>query len=792
MVAQHRTCDLCGLTVRERAVERSFGGQEKHFCCVGCAQVYQIAYENDMLDQVLPKLAPTSPRIREVVFNRGEAVHFELKGMWCAGCASAAENILRSQAGVREADVSFTAERGRIVFDPQQADPEQLLKSLDRLGYRSRNLTDPSLEASDRQQTLTVLQLITSLAFGMQVMLLYFVQLYHLYARGEFNTPDARNLQYLVWLLTTPILLFGGLSFLRGAWRAAMAHTATMDTLVALGTVSAYSYSVYVTLTGSGEAYFDSVAMITTFIMLGRYLEMLGGDQARKDIRKLLKLQPEKAWRQSQQGWEQVEAKQLAVGEIILIKAGETVPVDAEILEGAAAVDEALLTGESVPVNKEPGQTIYAGTVVTDNALMARVERPPGETRLAQITQLVEHTLSIKPPIQRMADKASAYFAFGIAAIALITALGWLAASQPVSLALLAAVAVLVVACPCALGLATPLALTTTLGRTTQAGILVRNPVSLETACQVGRAVFDKTGTLTRGKLAVASACPEPTSGLKEHEVLLLAAAVEQGSQHPIAKAILTAAPAAIPSAHDYQVLGGLGISAQIDSLGGERLMVGSARFLNVDGQTSLLEEAQSRAGQGETVVWVGWGDRVAGYITLRDEPNPQAARTIRQLQAQGVQVAMLSGDSPLTTAIIARELGLEQYEGNLSPSEKARRIQTWQAAGEKVAMAGDGVNDAPALAQADLSITVAGGTDIAGETSDIILTHPNLTLIPWFLDRSCQTRSIIRENLMWAFAYNLVTVPLAAFGLIQPVLAAATMAASSLLVVGNSLRLRR
>jgi heavy metal translocating P-type ATPase len=566
-----------------------------------------------------------------------------------------------------------------------------------------------------------------------------------------------------------------------------------MDTLVALGTLSAYSYSVYVTLAGSGEVYFDSVAMITTFILLGRYLEKIGGRQARKDIRHLLQLQPDKAWRRDGDDWQEVQASALAEGDTILVKPGERVPADAELIEGQAAVDESLLTGESAPVNKGPGDNLFAGTVVSDEALVARVTRPAEEGRLAQIAHLVEQTLNTKPPIQRLADRASAYFAFGILGAALLTFGGWwLLAGKPPDRALLTAVAVLVVACPCALGLATPLALAITLGRTSREGILVRNPVALETAATVVRIVLDKTGTLTQGKLSVTATAVADEDRMSAGDLLCLAAAVEQYSEHPVARAIVRACPQSPAGAEGFKVARGQGASAQLVGSNGGRLRVGSARFLAVDAGSSLNEQAQARAGEGETVVWVGTEDALAGFVALRDEPDPTAVEALRQLAEEGVRAVMLSGDSSPTTAAIAAELGLEEYEGETPPQAKAERIRTWQEAGEKVAMAGDGVNDAPALAQADLSITAAGGTDVAGETSDVVLTRHDLTLIPWFIRLSRRTRRIIRENLGWAFAYNLVAVPLAAFGIISPVIAAATMATSSLLVVGNSLRLRR
>ena len=754
-----------------------------------------------MLEQVLGRTTVRSRPLASLAGPR-ETAYFSIKGMWCAGCAAAAEGLLRHQPGVRSVDVSFAAERGRVSYDPAQIDPEKLLARLTRLGYQAKLLSDRKEAAHERRLEGILLQLIVAVAFGMQVMMIYLAMLYPRYAAGDYSGPDTRALQYLAMGLAVPVLLVGGLSFLRGAWRALLARTATMDTLVALGTVSAFCYSSYVTITGSGMAYFDSVAMITTFVLIGRYLESVGGSRARRDINALLTLQPDQCWTKCDGTWTKSEAAALVKGTDILVKQGERVPADSIVVDGTAAVDESLLTGESAPLHKGPGDTLSAGTLVADGSLIATVSQPVADSRLSQISRLMERTLAAKPPAQRLADKASAYFALSILGIAALSFGIRLLFNQPVSDSLVAAIAVLVVACPCALGLATPLALTVALGLTARMGIVIRNPAALELAATVKRVVFDKTGTVTRGRMTVEQVVvlrPGDTETIDlvraGADLLRAAAAVEQFSEHPVARAILSAYDGPLPSAVDFEVRRGQGSAARLPALSEGWVMVGSSAYLGLDPGLVEIETGGSAGAyteRGATVVWVGGKGRAEGFIVLRDEPNPSARQALADLRGRGVKTTILSGDDPRTVRTIAAEMGAEEWAGLLLPEDKAERVRQWQEAGERVAMVGDGVNDAPALAQADLAIAMAEGTDLAGETADVILTRDDLGTVPWFLGLSGRTRRIIRENLGWAFAYNLVAVPLAVAGLINPIIAAGAMAASSVLVVGNSLRLRR
>ena len=787
-------CALCGMPITDAAVTRTIDGIECRFDTEDCARLYQVAAEQGMLDAALAERPEHRHRFIHDFLTHHATAYFTLDGMWCAACASVAEKVLLRVEGVDDAQVSFAAAKGRVDYDSEVVDIDSLVQRIEKLGYKvTLSSTAAEMEHGMMEEHMLI-QVLVAFAFGMQVMVLYLVRLYPAYRTGDYS-QQVRMVQYLVWLLTTPVLFYGGLSFLRGARQELLARIPGMDTLVALGTLTAYSYSAWASLVGSHATYFDSVAMITQFVMVGRYLEMAGGARARKDVRGLMELQPTRAWLRAADGsLEEVPSARLKVTDRIVVKPGERVPVDAQVFEGEAHADEALLTGESAPVAKARGDTVWAGTLMVDGSVSATVVHDVSTSRLAGIRSLVAHTLETKAPAERMADRAAAALTMVVIAIAVLAGLGWAMTGHSSSEALITAVAVLVVACPCALGLATPLAVSIALGGTARGGVLVRNSAAFETAGGVTDVVLDKTGTVTMARLEVTAvrASDETAGALHDSaDLLCLAAAAEQFSEHPLARAIVSACPDVPAPARAFRSQVGAGASVVLER-DDSTVTVGRLDLMPAQPAPAMLSDAAARTSQGETVVWVAHDHEIAGFIALRDEIDPTAAGAIDRLRAREAEPVLLSGDSEETTNAVAGELGIGRFGSRLTPEMKADYIEGLQDEGRHVAMIGDGVNDAPALAKADLSITVAGGSDVAGETSDIVLARRDLGLVPWLLAVSSETRSIIRGNLGWAFGYNLIAVPLAAFGLITPGIAAAAMATSSLLVVGNSLRLRR
>jgi copper-transporting P-type ATPase V len=560
-----------------------------------------------------------------------------------------------------------------------------------------------------------------------------------------------------------------------------------MDTLIAVGTLAAYGYSVWA-LFGDGDLYFDTAALILAFLLVGKYLEARGRARAGDAIRALARLGAKEAHvvRGGREFLMLVD--QVKVGDLVRVRPGERIPTDGVVIEGASAVDEAMLTGESVPVDKREGDEVVGATLNADGTLLVRATKVGADTALAQIVRLVSEAQSTTAPIQRLADRIAAVFVPIVMLISLGTAVGWFVATRSVPEALIPAVAVLIIACPCALGLATPAAIMVGTGRGAQLGMLIRNGEVLERSRRVDIVVFDKTGTLTEGRM-------ELTDLVGAEDVLRRAAGAEASSEHPIARAVVEGARDRgldVPPASGFRAVSGVGVRATVDGL---TVLVGRRSLLAAEGMEAparMDREAARLQSEGRTVFWVGWDGAARGLLGVADTLKPGAAEAVRALHDVGVDVAMVTGDNRVTAEAIGRRVGIDRVVADVLPGEKVDEIRRLQAAGHAVAMVGDGINDAPALAQADLGIAIGTGTDVAIEASDITLTRGDPRGVVAAIRLARRTFRTIRQNLGWAFGYNVILIPLAAGGKLNPVLAAVAMALSSVSVLANALRLRR
>jgi Cu+-exporting ATPase len=592
-------------------------------------------------------------------------------------------------------------------------------------------------------------------------------------------------------LVSAPVQFWIGARFYSGAWHALRGGGANMDVLIALGTSAAWFHSAAVVLLGLDQhVYFEASVSIVTLVFLGKLLESRARARASAAIEELLKLQPQTARVERGGAIVEIPVEALRKGEVFVVRPGESVPVDGQVIEGASEVDESLLTGESLPVSKTVGNTVYAATLNAQGLLRCLATGVGADTALAGIVRLVEAAQGSKAPIQRLADTISGIFVPVVLAIAAITFAGWWWHSGAFAEALVPAVAVLVIACPCALGLATPTAIMVGSGVGARAGVLIRNAEALERAGKIDTLVVDKTGTLTLGKPAVTDVIP--ALGAEEAELLRVAAALEAGSEHPLARAILAHAGSrgiVPPPVADFAALAGHGVRGRVD---GETALLGSPRFIT-EGGFKLKEAAVAQLQEtGKTVVGVARGDRLLGLIAIADPLRPTSAAAVAALRGLGIEVIMLTGDNRRTAARIAREAGIDRFEAELLPQDKARIVAQLQGEGRRTGMIGDGVNDAPALAAAQVSFAIGAGSDIAIHAADVTLMRSDLASAVDAVRLSRATFRKIRQNLFFAFFYNVLGIPLAAAGLLNPVIAGAAMAMSSVSVVTNSLLLKR
>jgi len=732
-----------------------------------------------------------------------------ITGMTCASCASRIEKKLNRIEGV-DATVNYALERASVTYDPGTVDPDELLSAVRAAGYDATLPAPVSVdvdivgETSDDAHLADLRRrLVLSAVLSVPVLLISMI------SALQFD-----NWQWVAWNLATPVVLYGAWPFHHAAWANLRHGNATMDTLISIGTLAAWTWSVVGLLFGDAgmtgmtmgfdlvpdrsasldHVYFEVAAVVTTFLLAGRYFEARAKRRAGAALHALLALGAKDVAVLDDAGAERrVAIEELASGDRFVVRPGEKIATDGVVEEGSSAVDQALLTGESVPVDKAPGDTVVGATVNLGGRLVVRATKVGSETALAQIARLVTDAQSGKAAVQRLADRVSGVFVPVVLVVAAMTLGFWLGAGESSAFAFTAAVAVLIIACPCALGLATPTALLVGTGRGAQLGLLIKGPEVLESTRAVDTVVLDKTGTVTTGRMSLVDVVV--AEGTTRAEVLRHAGALEDASEHPVAQAVARAARAelgALPAVESFANRAGLGVEGVVD---GHGVVVGRPALLE-DWSMALTDELRdARADaerQGRTAIAVGWDGSVRAILAVADTPKEGSLEAIRHLSELGLRAVLLTGDNQATADAVAAQVGISEVIAEVLPAEKADVVARLQAEGRVVAMVGDGVNDAPALAQADLGLAIGTGTDVAIEASDLTLVSGDLRAAPDAIRLARRTLSTIRSNLFWAFAYNVALIPAAAAGFLNPLLAGAAMAASSVFVVSNSLRLRR
>lgn len=806
----HDSCYHCGLPVPDDVdLSVTVGGEPRAMCCFGCQAVAQSIVDNGLDDYYRSRDAmPESPReampaildqlalfdhaefqksfVKELGANEREA-SLLLEGITCAACIWLNEQHVGRLPGVMAVDINYATRRARVRWDDARVKLSDILGAIAAIGYRAYPYDAAKNEEISRKERRDALWRLWVAGFGMMQVMMY---AYPVYIADGDMAPDIESLmRWASLLLTLPVIFYSSAPFFRNAWRDIKLRRVGMDVPVALGVGAAFIASCWATLAQTGEVYFDSVTMFIFFLLGGRYLEMTARQKALSVTEALAKLLPAFAQKMpkfpADRSIEQCVVADLHLGDFVLVRAGDIVPADGRIVEGVSCADESLLTGESKPVSKKTGDTVTGGSINAESPLIVQVEQVGEGTRLSAIIQLMERAAAEKPKIVELADRIASYFVAALLAVAVLVAVGWYFVDP--SKVLWITVSVLVVTCPCALSLATPIALTVAAGALAKDGLLVTRGHAIETLARATHFVFDKTGTLTTGRMHLVDVLP--TANLSREDCLAMAAALEHSSEHPVANALRRAAGEQLPEISDVLSEPGQGIEAVV---AGRRCRIGRPGYALGLGSATLPNEATTWLESGDTVVALGDAQHCLALFRIGDEIRPESAALVSELHAAGKHVVLLSGDAENVARRVAGVLGIDDVRAGVTPQGKHECVTGLQAAGGIVAMVGDGVNDAPVLAQAQVSVAMGGGAQLARTQSDFVLLSENLNHLRHGLRRARRTLQIIRQNLWWSFAYNFVALPLAIAGYVTPWIAGIGMSASSLLVVLNSLRIQR